>query len=259
MVTAADGRGGVAMRVALPVYARVGASVGLLGAVALALAQPMVGLGALVLLGLVAMLGGLAMAKWLPRTWYGRQLEAGLRSGGITCSLALAGLVISIIVAGARSVPALAARSHVLGVDLGPVIRALGVLGWIGASVVLMLGAAVVAMGIATGAALLASWGKDRQAIEVVERAREAGQRSSRALGGGGPSVPDFYDPPGGSGLLPDPTFTWPPTNGAPTNAAPANGAAATPPAAERYAPPMPAPRAPHPSRRPSDDENWLC
>jgi hypothetical protein len=239
------------MRLDVPVYVRVGAGVGILGAVLLAVAQSLVALAALVLLGLVALLAGLAMAKWLPRAWYGRQVEAGWRSGAIACGLALTGLLVSIGLAGARSIAVLATRSHVLGINLGPMVRALGILGWIGASLVLMLCAGILGTGIATAASLLGSWGKDRRAIEIVDRAREAGQRSSRALGGGGPSLPDSYGPALGSGLLPDPTFTWPP--------APAAGAGANPAAGERPVPPIPEARTERPSRRPTDDENWLC
>lgn len=243
------------MRMAVPTYTRVGVGVGLLGAVLLAMVQPFVGLGALVALELIALLAGLAMAKWLPRAWYGRQLEAGVRSGAIACGVALAGLVISLGVAGPRTVAALAARSHALGVDLGPAVRGLGLLGWIGASLVLMLGAGLLGTALATAASLVASWGKDRRAIEVVERAREAGQRSSRALGGGGPSVPDTYEPILGSGLLPDPSFTWRPAS--PGGAS--NQPGGTPATNEPPASPTPEGRPPQPSRRRADDENWLC
>lgn len=162
------------------IHTRVGLAAGTIGFALLYLAQPLAGAAAVVLAPLVGLLAGLGTAKWLPRDWYGRQLEAGARAGVLACAVALAGFLISLIVAGAHTTGMLAARSHLVGIDLGAAVRVLGVAGWLGAGVALALAALVAGTGVAALASQLGAWDKNRHAIEVVKRAREAAQRSGR-------------------------------------------------------------------------------
>ncbi len=60
---------------------RVGIITGSLGIVVLFVAQFAVALGVVWGVVGVGLAAGLAMAKWLPREWYGRQFEGGLRAG----------------------------------------------------------------------------------------------------------------------------------------------------------------------------------
>lgn len=162
------------------VHTRVGLGAGTIGFALLYLAQPLLGVAAVLLVLVVGALAGLGMAKWLPRSWFGRQLEAGARAGALACGIALAGFMLSLILAGAHATTTLAARSHFVGIDFGPFVRALEIVGWFGVGLAL----AVVGFGAGTGVAALASqvgaWDKNRHAIEVVKRAREAAQRGGR-------------------------------------------------------------------------------
>lgn len=171
------------------VYVRVGLGAGAIGFALLYAAQLRAGLGALALLALVALSAGLGVAKWLPRDWYGRQLVAGVRAGGIACGLAVAGLFLSLGVAGRHTIPALARQSHLFGLDLGSAVRTLGVAGWVGAALALGLVGGALGAGLSALVALIAAWGKSQHAIQVVEQAREAAQRSARLLNTGGPSA----------------------------------------------------------------------
>jgi hypothetical protein len=155
-----------------------GLAAGCIGFALLYVAQLGTGLGALALLALVGVLAGLGMAKWLPRDWYGRQLEAGARAGSLACALAVAGLWLSLILTGPHPIPVLARESHLLGLNLGQAVRALGGIGWVVPALVLSLPALVAGTAVAAIVTLGAAWDKNRHAIEVVDRAREAAQRS---------------------------------------------------------------------------------
>lgn len=180
-------------------HIRVGLGTGALGFLLLYAAQVGSGLGAIALLGLIGLLAGLAMAKWLPRDWYGRQLAAGARAGGIACGLAGLGLLVSLGYSGKHAIPALARQSHLLGLNVGPAVSTLGGLGWFGSGLLLTL----VAVGLATAFAAvvtgIAAWDKSRRAIDIVNRAREAARRTNPALSGPRPSVRPSVAQDGGS------------------------------------------------------------
>lgn len=165
---------------------RVGLAAGGGGAVLVFAAQPFIGIAALVVVVLAGMLAGLAVAKWLPREWFGRQLESGLRSGLLACGLAAVGFLASLLFYGRHAINSLAASSHLPGFDLAPVVRALGFAGWLGVGIIGAFCAVAVGTALAAVAAQLGSWGKTREAILAVERAREAAQRSVRLSGGSG-------------------------------------------------------------------------
>lgn len=181
----------------MEVHTRVGIAAGVFGFALLYLAQLLAGAAAVLLAPVVGLLAGLGIAKWLPRAWYGRQLEAGARAGVLACGGALAGFLLSLIVAGAHSTQTLAARSHLMGIDLGSVVRALDLVGWLGAALVL----ALLGLGTGTGLAALASqvgaWDKNRHAIEVVKRARVAAQNSHRLAAAVSRTAPNLPNLPG--------------------------------------------------------------
>ncbi len=171
------------------VYVRVGLGAGIIGFALLYMAEWRAGLAALALLAPVALLAGLGVAKWLPRDWYGRQLVAGVRAGAIACGLAVVGLLVSLGVTGPHAIPALARLSHLFDFNLANAVRTLGVVGWLGAGLALSVAGAVLGAGLTALVALVGAWGKNRRAIEVVEQAREAAQRSARLFNSDGPST----------------------------------------------------------------------
>ena len=159
---------------------RVGWAVGAAGFVLLFLVQLPAALGAALLYPLVGVMAGLGMAKWLPRTWYGRQLAAGLRAGAIAAGGATAGLLLSAVLSAPHGVPALAARSHLFGLSLSAPIDALRGLGWIGVTVLAVLLGSLACTALAGLTTQAFALDKSRQAVQAVDRAREAAQRSNR-------------------------------------------------------------------------------
>ncbi|MGH2486151.1 MAG: hypothetical protein ACRDHE_09085, partial [Ktedonobacterales bacterium] len=128
---------------------RVGAIVGGVWFVALFALQAAVAL--VVLVGVVAagLCAGLAIAKWLDRAWYGKQLHAGLRAGAIASGAAGLAALVALLAMGPHDVKTLTTRSHALGVDLGGVAKALGFAGYIGVDIVGTLLAVALGAGLA--------------------------------------------------------------------------------------------------------------
>jgi hypothetical protein len=161
---------------------RVGLLLGVLGAIGMYALSRMAALTAavgVVALGLVA---GLAMAKWLEWDWYGRQIEAGLRAGLIACILGTIAGIVALIAQGPHDVSSLAAQSHLGAVNLGPLARTLGGLGWTGVDIVILVLACLAGIGLAVGATGVFAFGKNRAAVDAVSRARQAAEalRSGR-------------------------------------------------------------------------------
>ncbi len=276
-------------------HIRAGLAAGAIGFVLGYLAQLGAGLGALALLGLVALLAGLGTAKWLPREWYGRQLEAGARSGAAACAVAAVGMFLSLAFAGKHDTRALAAQSHLLGLDLAGAIRAFAPIGWLGAALLLSLAGIALGTGLGGLVALAAAWDKNRRAIEVVERAREAAQRANRLTAAGRPThgpltppitgttlgqsdvgpasiprstgaMPRQHDPAGfppprrqpaaGNSALHSALAAWAESN-ANTGAPPPSSS--TQPPARPARQPQAQPQPPSTPQNPPDEENWLC
>ena len=103
---------------------------GCIGFIALYILQYGVALAVTPLLLVMGVLVGLVVAKWLPWRWYGRQFAAGVRAGVVACGLSAAGVLLSLVGTGPHNVAALAARSHLLGIDLGRFVPVLGSAGW---------------------------------------------------------------------------------------------------------------------------------
>lgn len=134
--------------------------------------------GLMVTLGIIAIgaIAGLSVAKWLERDWYGRQLEAGARAGAIACGVAGLSSALYLLGQGPASIAALAARSHLLGVSLGPVALALSPLGVGGVDVVAVVVASLLGVAASALTAQLFGWGKDKRSLRVIAQARLAAQ-----------------------------------------------------------------------------------
>src|SRR5215831_388633 len=128
---------------------RVGLLLGVLGALGVYALGHFAALTAAVGVVAVGLLAGLAMAKWLEWSWFGRQIEAGLRAGLIACILgAMAGLI-TLIAQGPRDVATLAAQSHLGALNLAPLAHALGGLGWLGVDAVTIVLACLIGIVVA--------------------------------------------------------------------------------------------------------------
>jgi hypothetical protein len=160
------------MRAILRVGLGVGAT-GFLALCALALAAALVVLPGLLVAGVIA---GLAMAKWLPWGWYGRQPAAGLRAGAIAAALAAAGALIALLGFAPRDTAALAARSHLLTFDLSPAVARFAVLGWLGLDVLGVLFCGLAAVCLAVAVTQLFAWSKSARAVRIVNQARALAQ-----------------------------------------------------------------------------------
>ena len=164
------------MRAILRVGLGVGAA-GFLALFALALAAALVVLPGLLIAGVIA---GLAMAKWLPWAWYGRQPAAGLRAGTIAAALAASGALIALLGFTPHDTAALAARSHLLGLDLSAALAPFAVLGWLGLDALGVLLCGLAAVCLAVAATQLFAWSKSARAVRIVNQARALAQALQR-------------------------------------------------------------------------------
>lgn len=131
---------------------------------------------ALLVVGLAA---GLASAKWLEWSWYGRQHVASLRGGMLAVGAAAVGALLGLLVLGARSTNALVQRSRLPGIDMTPLAHALAPLGWVGASVVAVLCGALLAIALSCTVGTLAALSKSKKAVQIVTRAQQLAQAVS--------------------------------------------------------------------------------
>ena len=155
---------------------RTGVTLSVVAALALYGLQLIAGLVAPLGVIVVGVAAGLSMAKWLPRDWYGRQLEAGARAGAIACGVAGLSATIYLIGQGGASVEALAARSHLLGVSMAPLALALSPIGVVGVAIVSSLVATLLGVAAAALTAQVFGWGKDKRSQRVIAQARLAAQ-----------------------------------------------------------------------------------
>jgi hypothetical protein len=155
---------------------RIGVTLSAVAALALYGLQLIAGLA--VTFGILAIgaLAGLSVAKWLERDWYGRQLEAGARAGAIACGVAGLGSAIYLLGQRPTTIDALAARSHILGISLAPMVRALSPMGVAGAEIVSVVVAALLGVAFSAVIAQIFGWGKDKRMLRVIAQARLAAQ-----------------------------------------------------------------------------------
>jgi hypothetical protein len=177
---------------------RVGLGAGAAGFVLLFVVQVPTALGAALFFPLIGVAAGMGMAKWLPRTWYGRQFQAGLRAGAIAAGSASAGLLVAVVLAAPHGMAALAARSHLFGLSLTGQVYALRGLGWVGVALVAAVLGSLVCVALAGLTTQAFAFDKSRHAIQVVDRAREAAQRSNRASATARPTRRFLSTPPAG-------------------------------------------------------------
>jgi hypothetical protein len=147
---------------------------GCIGFITLYVAQNGVALAATPLVVLIGVLAGLAVAKWLPWGWYGRQFAAGVRGGIVACGLAAAGVLLSLVGTGPHSVAALAARSHLPGIDLTPVVMSLGAPSWFMPYLLLTTFFAVGGILVAGVVAQVFGWSKNVHTVRIINQAHNA-------------------------------------------------------------------------------------
>jgi hypothetical protein len=153
---------------------RVGITVGGVAFVVLYPLESAIGLTIAPGIVLAGLLAGLGTAKWLERPWFGRQFDAGLRTGIIAAGMAGVSVLLASLRQGARSVDQLSATSHLIGIDLGPVLSHLTSVGWVGTDVLVIALTTGAGISLAILATELGALGKNRHAIQVVNEARLA-------------------------------------------------------------------------------------
>lgn len=159
---------------------RTGVTLSVIAALVLYGVQLVAALGAAVGVVIAGALAGLAVAKWLERDWYGRQIEAGARAGAIACGVGGLSALLYLLGQGPRTLPELATRSHLPGLDLAPLVVALGPLGWAGVDAVVMFGAILSGVIVSALIAQIIGWSKSGRAVRVVTQARLAAQALQR-------------------------------------------------------------------------------
>jgi hypothetical protein len=156
---------------------RVGITVGGIAFVVLYPLQSIIGLVVVAGIVLAGFAAGLGTAKWLPRTWYGRQFTAGLRTSLIAVCMAGISVVLAAFNQGSHSEGQLVASSYVLGgSSLGPLVSRLAAAGWVVTTITVVTLAMLLGITLGVLATLLGAWGKNRHAIQVVNQARLAAQ-----------------------------------------------------------------------------------
>lgn len=159
---------------------RVGIITGVCAIIALSALQQAATLAAVLGIVVTGAVAGTGAAKWLEWAWYGRQFEAGWRTGAVACGVAGLGTFVSLLIAGPHDSVALAAHSQLLGVDLGPLARGLAGLGWLGTDFLLVLASTALGIGLSAVTALVFALGKSARAVSVITEARQAAQANNR-------------------------------------------------------------------------------
>jgi hypothetical protein len=155
---------------------RVGITVGGVAFVTLFALQSAISLAVAAGIVLTGLCAGLGTAKWLERSWYGRQLAAGLRSGTIAVGMAGVGALLALLTQGTRSPGQLAERSHLFRFDLGPAIETVSGAGWVGVDLLVISLATIAGIALCMCVTQIGAWTKSRRAIQIVTQARLAAQ-----------------------------------------------------------------------------------
>ncbi len=168
---------------------RAGMLIGGTGSIALSVLQARIGLAVAPCLVMAGVISGLAIAKWLDRPSYGRQLGEGARGGLLACGLPAFVSLLSLLVAGQRDMVSLASTAHFFGLDFSPAVERLSGLGWAGIDVVVLAASAIA--GIVCSALLVQvfAWSKSARAVQVVQQARLTAVAVQRANPTNGPSL----------------------------------------------------------------------
>lgn len=147
---------------------------GCIGFVTLYILQYKAALAVTPLILVVGALAGLAVAKWLPWTWYGRQFVAGARAGVVACGLSAAGVLLSLVGAGSSSIATLAERSRLPGIDLKSFVIGLGALGWFTTYLLLTAFFTVGGVLFAGVVAQVFGWSKSVRTVRVIREAHNS-------------------------------------------------------------------------------------
>jgi hypothetical protein len=147
---------------------------GCVGFIALYLLQLRAALAVTPLLLVIGALTGLAIAKWLPWSWYGRQFAAGVRGGAVACGLAAAGVLLSLIGGKAPQVEVIAAASHLPGFSLSGLVTGLGAAGWFIPYLLLTAFFALGGVLLAGFLAQIAGWNKSHRTVHVIREAHNS-------------------------------------------------------------------------------------
>jgi hypothetical protein len=175
---------------------------------------------------LAGLLAGLGTAKWLERSWFGRQFDAGLWTGVIAVGMAGVSVLLASLTQGVRSVDQITSSSHLIGFDLGPLIAHLAPVGWAGIDILVVAVATCAGIALAIVTTELGALGKNRHAIQVVNQARLAAQGGLRDDTSSAASVSG----PAAAGIHTLRTVpTPPPDTPAPARASGVGGRTATP------------------------------
>ncbi|MGZ6388379.1 MAG: hypothetical protein ACXWQZ_03865 [Ktedonobacterales bacterium] len=159
---------------------RVGIIFGGVGFAALFALQAVIALAVADCLLIVGLAAGLGTAKWLERPWFGRQFIAGLRAGALAVGVAGAGALLSLFIIGPQDKTVLAARSHLLTLNMAEWVKSLTILSWAGIDILTVLLAGLAGVALAAFTTQVFAWSKNRRAIQVVTHARQAAQAFSR-------------------------------------------------------------------------------
>jgi hypothetical protein len=147
---------------------------GCIGFVILFALQYVIALAATPLIAVVGIVAGLAVAKWLPWAWYGRQFAAGVRGGLVACGLAAAGMFLSSLAIGTRSVETLAERSHLADIGLAQIANGFGELAWFVPYLALTAIFTVGGILLAGVVAQIFGWSKNVRTVRVIREAHNS-------------------------------------------------------------------------------------
>lgn len=159
---------------------RVSLCTAVLGSIATALLARVGGDVAVVGVIATGVITGLAMAKWLDWSWYGRQFEAGLRAGMIACGLASIAALVTQLLQAPRTLAALMDASHFGPVQLAPAIHALSAAGWGGVIILSVAGGLLVGIALSAGVTSVFALSKNARAVQATAHARQAAQSLRR-------------------------------------------------------------------------------
>ncbi len=147
---------------------------GCIGFVILFALQYITALAAMPLIAVFGIIAGMVIAKWLPWAWYGRQFAAGVRGGVVACGLAAAGILLSSLASGPRSIEVLAERSHLSDIGLAQFVNGFGDLAWFMPYLALTALFAVGGILLAGVVAQFFGWSKNVRTVRIIREAHNS-------------------------------------------------------------------------------------
>jgi hypothetical protein len=163
---------------------RVGIILGLLGGALAYLAARFAAFTVAGVLFLVGILAGLAVAKWLEWTWYGRQTEATLKATGTAVVLTAAGALAGFFTAPHRDTAAMVRESHLGRLSFEKLAASLAFAGPVAGPVLGVLLTGAIGFGLGVLATWVFAWDKSLTKVHKVAQARLAAQALRRGWHG---------------------------------------------------------------------------